>query len=141
MENKEISELVKLHRQSKLKILRVFNLITCYISVSSGIIEIIRVLNENQTPSVISFFDDPFYDMIFSVLMIILGFLLILFQNKKNYYRIVIFLLTCLWGWIGFSYLFTSIFGLINYKYVLIIPVVTQLLYMMKTSVFIDENS
>ena len=137
--NEQLLVLIESYRNTQQSNLKWLTWIMGYVSVSSGIIELIRLTYNSQIPNVISFFSDPDRDIIFSIVMIILGLLIIFFIGKPKVYRALVFLLTCVWGWVGFSYLFSAIFITVNFKHILIVPILSQLMYMMKTSVFIDE--
>lgn len=135
--NEHLRELIDLYKQTKIANLRVFNFVICFVSVFSGAVELMRVFY--RLPAVVTFFNTITYDIAFSIIMILLGICVVIFARLKTPYRITLFLLTCLWGYLAFSYLFRAIFVTINFNYVLIVPVIAQLLYMMKTSAFIDE--
>ena len=135
--NEHLRELIDLYKQTKIANLRVFNFVICFVSVFSGAVELMRVFY--RLPAVVTFFNTITYDIAFSIIMILLGICVVIFARLKTPYRITLFLLTCLWGYLAFSYLFRAIFVTINFNYVLIVPVIAQLLYMMKTSAFLDE--
>ena len=138
--NEHLRELIDLYKQTKIANLRVFNFVICFVSVFSGAVELMRVFaTEYRLPAVVTFFNTITYDIAFSIIMILLGICVVIFARLKTPYRITLFLLTCLWGYLAFSYLFRAIFVTINFNYVLIVPVIAQLLYMMKTSAFLDE--
>lgn len=138
--NEQMMKLIASYRETQRNNLKMFNYVMAYISISSGLIEMFRMnTGRPHLPNVVSMFNDPIQNSIFSTILIILGFLIIIFQNKIKIYRVVLFLLTCLWGWVAFSYLFTAIFISLNFKHVLIVPIIAQLFYMMRTSAFIDE--
>ena len=139
--DKQLLNSLEQYRRSKLANLRMFNYTMAYVSISSGLIEIFRRLFNERLPVVVSFFAEKTSDIFFSILLIILGTLIIVFQNNRKAYRIVLFILTCVWAWIAFSYLFKSMLFAVNFKHVLLIPILSQLLYMMKSSVFIDEST
>lgn len=134
----DLNELIRLYIETQRNNLKMLNYIMCYVSVMSGIIELVRITYNSQIPSVVSFFNNPKYDIYFSILMIILGFTIILFSKNSKVYRCSLFLLTCCWGWIAFSYLFSAMFVVLNFKHVLVVPIIAQALYMMRMSVFLD---
>lgn len=136
-----LDELIKLYIETQRSNLKMFNFIMCYVSVMSGALELVRVLYDNKIPNVVSFFNNVHTDVFFSILMIVLGISIVTLKNSSNVYRFFLFMLTCCWGWVAFSYLFSSMFVILNFKHVLVVPVIAQALYMMRMSVFIDGNT
>lgn len=136
-----LDELIKLYIETQRNNLKMLNFIMCYISVMSGAIELIRVAYDNKIPSVVSFFSNVHTDVFFSILMIVLGISIVILKNSSNVYRFFLFILTCCWGWVAFSYLFSSMFVVLNFKHVLVVPIIAQALHMMQMSVFIDGNT
>lgn len=136
-----LDELIKLYIETQNNNLKMLNFIMCYVSVISGVIELIRVMYDNKIPSVVSFFSNTHTNVVFSIVMIVLGISITILKNSSNVYRFFLFILACCWGWVAFSYLFSSIFVILNFKHVLVVPVIAQALYMMRMSVFIDGNT
>lgn len=136
-----LDELIKLYIETQRSNLKMFNFIMCYVSVMSGAIELIRATYDNKIPSVVSFFSNVHTNVFFSIVMIVLGISITILRNSSNVYRFFLFMLTCCWGWVAFSYLFSSMFVILNFKHVLVVPVIAQALYMMRMSVFIDGNT
>lgn len=136
-----LDELIKLYIETQRSSLKMFNFIMCYVSVMSGALELVRVVYDNKIPNVVSFFNNVHTDVFFSILMIVLGISIVTLKNSSNVYRFFLFMLTCCWGWVAFSYLFSSMFVILNFKHVLVVPVIAQALYMMRMSVFIDGNT
>lgn len=136
-----LDELIKLYIETQRSNLKMLNFIMCYVSVMSGAIELIRVTYDNKIPSVVSFFSNMHTNVFFSVMMIVLGISVVVLKNSSNIYRFFLFILTCCWGWVAFSYLFSSMFVVLNFKHVLVVPIIAQALYMMRMSVFIDGNT
>lgn len=134
----DLNELIRLYIETQRNNLKMLNYIMCYVSVLSGLIELLRITFDNQIPSVVSFFNNPKYDIYFSILMIALGLVIVIFSKNSKVYRCSLFILTCCWGWIAFSYFFSAMFVALNFKHVLVVPIIAQALYMMKMSVFLD---
>ena len=136
-----LDELIKLYIETQRNNLKMLNFIMCYVSVMSGAIELIRATYDNKIPSVVSFFSNIHTNVFFSIMMIVLGISIVILRNSSNVYRFFLFILTCCWGWVAFSYLFSSMFVILNFKHVLVVPIIAQALYMMRMSVFIDGNT
>lgn len=136
-----LDELIKLYIETQKNNLKMLNFIMCYVSVMSGTMELIRVIYDNKIPSVVSFFSNTYTDVLFSILMIVLGISVVVLKNSSNIYRFLLFILTCCWGWVAFSYLFSSMFVILNFKHVLVVPIIAQAPYMIQMSVFIDGNT
>lgn len=137
--NDDFFKIIKAYRDSKIKSLMMFNLTVSFVTIVIGIISLLKDFI-NTKIVVITFSENRIFDILFSLLFISLGVLAIVYINKTQIYRKVVFLLTIVWGWIYLNQLILGLSQTPNLKHILIIPIIVQLIYMMKESVFLDET-
>lgn len=132
-------KIIKAYRDSKIKSLMMFNWTVSFVTIVIGIISLLKDFI-NTKIIVITFSENRIFDILFSLLFISLGVLAIVYINKTQIYRKVVFLLTIVWGWIYLNQLILGLSQTPNLKHILIIPIIVQLIYMMKASVFLYET-
>ncbi len=137
--NDDFLKIIKAYRDSKIKNLRMFNWTVSFVTIVIGIISLLKDFI-NTKIVVITFSENRNFDILFSLLFISLGVLAIVYINKIQTYRKVVFLLTVVWGWIYLNQLILGLSQTPNVKHILIIPIIVQLIYMMKVSVFLYET-
>ena len=137
--NDDFSKIIKAYRDSKIKSLMMFNWTVSFVTVVVGIISLLKDF-VNTKVFVITFSENRGFDILFSLLFISLGVLTIVYINKTQTYRKVLFLLTAVWVWIYLNQLILGLSQTPNVKQILIIPIIVQLIYMMKASVFLYET-
>ncbi|ARM66286.1 hypothetical protein AM2_158 [Lactococcus phage AM2] len=137
--NDDFSKIIKAYRDSKIKSLMMFNWTVSFVTVVVGIISLLKDF-VNTKVFVITFSENRGFDILFSLLFISLGVLTIVYINKTQTYRKVLFLLTAVWVWIYLNQLILGLSQTPNVKHILIIPIIVQLIYMMKASVFLYET-
>lgn len=137
--NDDFSKIIKAYRDSKIKSLMMFNWTVSFVTVVVGIISLLKDF-VNTKVFVITFSENRGFDILFSLLFISLGVLTIVYINKTQTYRKVLFLLTAVWVWIYLNQLILGLSQIPNVKHILIIPIIVQLIYMMKASVFLYET-
>lgn len=137
--NDDCFKIIKAYRDSKIESLMMFNWIVSFITIVVGIISLLKDL-VNTKVIVITFSENGGFDILFSLLFISLGVLTIVCINKAQTYRKVVFLLTAIWVWIYLNQLILGLSQTPNVKHILIIPIVVQLIYIMKASVFLYET-
>lgn len=137
--NDDFFKIIKAYRDSKIKSLMMFNWTVSFVTIVIGIISILKDFI-NTKIVVITFSENRIFDILFSLLFISLGVLAIVYINKTQIYRKVVFLLTIVWGWIYLNQLILGLSQTPNLKHILIIPIIVQLIYMMKASVFLYET-
>ena len=130
---------IKAYRDSKIESLMMFDWIISFVTIVVGIISLLKDF-VNTKVIIITFSENRGFDILFSLLFISLGVLTIVYINKKQTYRKAIFLLTTVWVWIYLNQLILSLSQTPNVKHILIIPIVSQLIYIMKVSVFLYET-
>lgn len=130
---------IKAYRDSKIESLMMFNWIISFVTIVVGIISLLKDF-VNTKVIIITFSENRGFDILFSLLFISLGVLTIVYINKKQTYRKAIFLLTTVWVLIYLNQLILSLSQTPNVKHILIIPIVSQLIYIMKVSVFLYET-
>lgn len=137
--NDDFSKIIKAYRDSKIKSLMMFNWTVSFVTVVVGIISLLKDF-VNTKVFVITFSENRGFDILFPLLFISLGVLTIVYINKTQTYRKVLFLLTAVWVWIYLNQLILGLSQTPNVKQILIIPIIVQLIYMMKASVFLYET-
>ncbi|QGJ85029.1 hypothetical protein [Lactococcus phage P1048] len=137
--NDDFFKIIKAYRDSKIKSLMMFNWTVSFVTVVIGIISLLKDFI-NTKIVVITFSENKGFDILFSLLFISLGVLAIVYINKTQTYRKVVFLLTVVWVWIYLNQLILGLSQTPNVKHILIIPIIVQLIYMMKASVFLYET-
>lgn len=137
--NDDCFKIIKAYRDSKIESLMMFNWIVSFITIVVGIISLLKDL-VNTKVIVITFSENRGFDILFSLLFISLGVLTIVYINKAQTYRKAVFLLTAIWVWIYLNQLILGLSQTPNVKHILIIPIVVQLMYIMKASVFLYET-
>ncbi|MDN6504842.1 MAG: hypothetical protein L0L22_00110 [Staphylococcus equorum] len=137
--NDDFFKIIKAYRDSKIKSLMMFNWTVSFVTIVIGIISLLKDFI-NTKIVVITFSENRIFDILFSLLFISLGVLAIVYINKTQIYRKVVFLLTIVWGWIYLNQLILGLSQTPNLKHILIIPIIVQLIYMMKASVFLYET-
>ncbi|ARM67729.1 hypothetical protein LW81_159 [Lactococcus phage LW81] len=137
--NDDFSKIIKAYRDSKIKSLMMFNWTVSFVTVVVGIISLLKDF-VNTKVFVITFSENRIFDILFSLLFISLGVLAIVYINKTQTYRKVVSLLTVAWVWIYLNQLILGLSQTPNVKHILIIPIIVQLIYMMKASVFLYET-
>lgn len=137
--NDDFLKIIKAYRDSKIKSLMMFNWTTSFVTIAVGIISLLKDFGKTKIV-VITFSENRSFDILFSLLFISLGVLAIMYINKTQTYRKVVFLLTTVWVWIYLNQLILGLSQTPNVKHILIIPIVVQLIYMMKASVFLYET-
>lgn len=137
--NDDFLKIIKAYRDSKIKSLMMFNWTVSFVTIAVGIISLLKDFGKTKIV-VITFFENKGFDILFSLLFISLGVLAIVYINKTQTYRKVVFLLTVVWVWIYLNQLILGLSQTPNVKHILIIPIIVQLIYMMKASVFLYET-
>lgn len=137
--NDDCFKIIKAYRDSKIESLMMFNWIVSFVTIVVGIISLLKDF-VNTKVIVITFSENRGFDILFSLLFISLGVLTIVCINKAQTYRKVVFLLTAIWVWIYLNQLILGLSQTPNVKHILIIPIVVQLIYIMKASVFLYET-
>lgn len=137
--NDDCFKIIKAYRDSKIESLMMFNWIVSFVTIVVGIISLLKDF-VNTKVIVITFSENRGFDILFSLLFISLGVLTIVYINKTQTYRKVVFLLTTVWVWIYLNQLILALSQTPNVKHILIIPIVVQLIYIMKASVFLYET-
>lgn len=137
--NDDFFKIIKAYRDSKIKSLMMFNWTVSFVTIVIGIISLLKDFI-NTKIVVITFSENRIFDILFSLLFISLGVLAIVYINKTQIYRKVVFLLTIVGGWIYLNQLILGLSQTPNLKHILIIPIIVQLIYMMKESVFLYET-
>lgn len=136
--DKDFLKLVELYRDSKYETVLMFNWTISFVTIVTGGLELLKRFNESRL-TLLVLFNNSFIDTIFSIILVLLGVLSLVFMNKMNIYKNIVFLLTVAWMWIYIGQLGYGLSPYPSLTHVLIIPIVVQLLYMMKASVFLDE--
>lgn len=137
--NDDFLKIIKAYRYSKIKSLMMFNWTVSFVTIAVGIISLLKDFGKTKIV-VITFSENKGFDILFSLLFISLGVLAIVYINKTQTYRKVVFLLTVVWVWIYLNQLILGLSQTPNIKHILIIPIIVQLIYMMKASVFLYET-
>lgn len=137
--NDDFLKIIKAYRDSKIKSLTMFNWTVSFVTIAVGIISLLKDSGKTKIV-VITFFENKGFDILFSLLFISLGVIAIVYINKTQTYRKVVFLLTVVWVWIYLNQLILGLSQTPNVKHILIIPIIVQLIYMMKASVFLYET-
>lgn len=137
--NDDFLKIIKAYRDSKIKNLMMFNWTTSFVTIAVGIISLLKDFGMTKIV-VVTFSENKSFDILFSLLFISLGVLAIMYINKTHTYRKVVFLLTAVWVWIYLNQLILGLSQTPNVKHILIIPIVVQLIYMMKVSAFLYET-
>ena len=137
--NDDFIKIIKAYRDSKIKSLMMFNWTVSFVTIAVGIISLLKDFSKTKIV-VITFSENRSFDILFSLLFISLGVLAIVYINKTQTYRKVVFLLTVVWVWIYLNQLILGLSQTPNVKHILIIPIIVQLIYMMKASVFLYET-
>ena len=137
--NDDFIKIIKSYRDSKIKSLRMFNWTVSFVTIAVGIISLLKDFDKTKI-AVVAFSVNKSFDILFSIIFILLGVLSLIYINKTKTYRKVIFLLTSFWLWVYLNQLILGLSETPNLKHILIIPIVVQLIYMMKASVFLDET-
>ena len=138
--NDDCFKIIKAYRDSKIESLTMFNWIVSFVTIVVGIISLLKDF-VNTKVIVITFSENRGFDILFSLFFISLGVLTIVYINKTQTYRKVVFLLTAIWVWIYLNQLILGLSQTPNVKHILIIPIVVQLIYIMKESVFLYETN
>ena len=137
--NDDFLKIIKAYRDSKIKSLMMFNWTVSFVTIAVGIISLLKDFGKTKIV-VITFSENRSFDILFSLLFISLGVLAIVYINKTQTYRKVVFLLTVVWVWIYLNQLILGLSQTPNVKHILIIPIIVQLIYIMKASVFLYET-
>ena len=137
--NDDFLKIIKAYRDSKIKSLMMFNWTVSFVTIAVGIISLLKDFGKTKIV-VITFSENKSFDILFSLLFISLGVLAIVYINKTQTYRKVVFLLTVVWVWIYLNQLILGLSQTPNVKHILSIPIIVQLIYMMKASVFLYET-
>lgn len=137
--NDDCFKIIKAYRDSKIESLMMFNWIVSFVTIVVGVISLLKDF-VNTKVIVITFSENRGFDILFSLLFISLGVLTIVYINKIQTYRKVVFLLTAIWVWIYLNQLILGLSQTPNVKHILIIPIIVQLIYIMKASVFLYET-
>lgn len=137
--NDDFIKIIKAYRDSKIESLRMFNWTVSFVTIAVGIISLLKDFDKTKIV-VVAFSVNKSFDILFSIIFILLGVLSLIYINKTKTYRKVIFLLTSFWLWVYLNQLILGLSETPNLKHILIIPIVVQLIYMMKASVFLDET-
>ena len=137
--NDDFLKIIKAYRDSKIKSLMMFNWTVSFVTIAVGIISLLKDFGKTKIV-VITFSENKSFDILFSLLFISLGVLAIVYINKTQTYRKVVFLLAVVWVWIYLNQLILGLSQTPNVKHILIIPIIVQLIYMMKASVFLYET-
>ena len=137
--NDDFIKIIKAYRDSKIESLRMFNWTVSFVTIAVGIISLLKDFDKTKIV-VIAFSVNKSFDILFSIIFILLGVLSLIYINKTKTYRKVIFLLTSFWLWVYLDQLILGLSETSDLKHILIIPIVVQLIYMMKASVFPYET-
>lgn len=137
--NDDFIKIIKAYRDSKIESLIMFNWTVSFVTIAVGIISLLKDFDKTKIV-VVSFSVNKSFDILFSIIFILLGVISLIYINKTKTYRKVIFLLTSFWLWVYLNQLILGLSETPNLKHILIIPIVVQLIYMMKASVFLDET-
>ena len=137
--NDDFLKIIKAYRDSKIESLMMFNWTVAFVTIAVGTISLLKDFGRTKIV-VFTFSENKSLDILFSLLFISLGILAIVYINKTQTYRKVLFLLTAVWVWIYLNQLILGLSQTPNVKHILIIPIVVQLIYMMKASVFLYET-
>lgn len=137
--NDDFTKIIKAYRDSKIKSLMMFNWTVSFVTIAVGIISLLKDFDKTKIV-VVTFSENKSFDILFSIIFILLGVLALIYINKTQTYRKVIFLLTSAWVWVYLNQLILGLSETPNVKHILIIPIVVQLIYMMKASVFLYET-
>ena len=137
--NDDFIKIIKAYRDSKIESLRMFNWTVSFVTIAVGIISLLKDFDKTKIV-VVAFSVNKSFDILFSIIFILLGVLSLIYINKTKTYRKVIFLLTSFWLWVYLNQLILGLSETPNLKHILIIPIVVQLIYMMKASVFLYET-
>ncbi|ADM73693.1 hypothetical protein LaPh949_gp135 [Lactococcus phage 949] len=137
--NDDFLKIIKAYRDSKIKSLMMFNWTVSLATIVVGIISLLKDFGKTKIV-VVTLSENRSFDILFSLLFISLGVLAIVYINKTQIYRKVVFLLTVVWVWIYLNQLILGLSQTPNLKHILIIPIIVQLIYMMKASVFLYET-
>lgn len=137
--NDDFLKIIKAYRDSKIESLMMFNWTVSFVTIAVGVISLLQDFGKTEIV-VITFSENKTFDILFSLLFISLGILAITYINKTQTYRKVVFLLTTVWVWIYLDQLIIGLSQTPSVKHILIIPIVVQLIYMMKASVFLYET-
>lgn len=137
--NDDFTKIIKAYRDSKIKSLIMFNWTVSFVTIAVGIISLLKDFDKTKIV-VVTFSENKSFDILFSIIFILLGVLALIYINKTQTYRKVIFLLTSAWVWVYLNQLILGLSETPNVKHILIIPIVVQLIYMMKASVFLYET-
>lgn len=137
--NDDFIKIIKAYRDSKIESLRMFNWTVSFVTIAVGIISLLKDFDKTKIV-VVAFSVNKSFDILFSIIFILLGVISLIYINKTKTYRKVIFLLTSVWLWVYLNQLILGLSETPNLKHILIIPIVVQLIYMMKASVFLDET-
>lgn len=137
--NDDFLKIIKEYRDSKIKSLMMFNWTVSLVTIIVGVVSLLKDFFRTKI-IVIAFSENRNFDILFSLLFISLGVLTIVYVNKTQIYKKVLFLLTAIWVWIYINQLILALSQTPNIKHILIIPIVVQLIYMMKASVFLYET-
>lgn len=137
--NDDFTKIIKAYRDSKIKSLMMFNWTVSFVTIAVGIISLLKDFDKTKIV-VVAFSENKSFDILFSIIFILLGVLALVYINKTQTYRKVIFLLTSAWVWVYLNQLILGLSETPNVKHILIIPIVVQLIYMMKASVFLYET-
>lgn len=137
--NDDFLKIIKAYRDSKIESLMMFNWTVAFVTIAVGTISLLKDFGKTKIV-VVTFSENKSLDILFSLLFISLGILAIVYINKTQTYRKVVFLLTTVWVWIYLNQLILGLSQTPNVKHILIIPIVVQLIYMMKASVFLYET-
>lgn len=139
--NEKLNELIDKYRDSKISNLLMLTRVMSYATITCGIMEFIRTIHEWDALMINPFFKNNEVDTAMSLCMIALGILLRLSFEKSTVYRKIILALICFWSYIAIFYLIDAIMGNNNLYFIIILPIISQLVYMMKASVFLDGTS
>ena len=123
--NDDFLKIIKAYRDSKIKSLMMFNWTVSFVTIVIGIISLLKDFI-NTKIVVITFSENRILDILFSLLFISLGVLAIVYINKTQIYRKVVFLLTVVWVWIYLNQLILGLSQTPNLKHILIIPIIVQ---------------
>ena len=137
--NDDFTKIIKAYRDSKIKSLMMFNWTVSFVTIAVGIISLLKDFDKTKIV-VVTFSENKSFDILFSIIFILLGVLALVYINKTQTYRKVIFLLTSVWVWVYLNQLILGLSETPNVKHILIVPIVVQLIYMMKASVFLYET-
>ena len=137
--NDDFTKIIKAYRDSKIKSLMMFNWTVSFVTIAVGTISLLKDFDKTKIV-VVTFSENKSFDILFSIIFILLGVLALIYINKTQTYRKVVFLLTVVWVWIYLNQLILGLSQTPNVKHILIIPIIVQLIYMMKVSVFLYET-